>query len=57
MVPRIDVKKCIFWRYFGRNALQVIDNKEIEKMIFEIRGKFVMLDSDIGSLYHVETRE
>ena len=38
------------------NELQVINNQEIEKMIFEVRGKFVMLDSDIANLYHVETK-
>ena len=37
--------------------LQVIDNIKIEDMIYEIRGKFVMLDSDIANLYHVEQRE
>ena len=38
------------------NELRVINNQEIEKMIFEVRGKFVMLDSDIANLYHVETK-
>ena len=38
------------------NELQVIDNIKIEDMIYEIRGKFVMLDSDIANLYHVETK-
>ena len=38
------------------NELKVIDNEKIEKMIFEVRGKFVMLDSDIANLYHVETK-
>ncbi len=38
------------------NELQVINNQEIERMIFEVRGKFVMLDSDIANLYHVETK-
>ena len=41
---------------FDMNELQVINNQEIEKMIFEVRGKFVMLDSDIANLYHVETK-
>ena len=34
-------------------------NKEdikIENMIYEIRGKQVMLDSDLAKLYHVETK-
>ena len=38
------------------NELQVIDNIKIEDMIYEIRGKFVMLDSDIANLYHAETK-
>lgn len=29
----------------------------IEDMIYEIRGKQVMLDSDLAKLYHVETKE
>jgi hypothetical protein len=28
----------------------------IEDMIYEIRGKQVMLDSDLAKLYHVETK-
>ena len=38
------------------NELQVIDNIKIEDMIYEARGKFVMLDSDIANLYHIETK-
>lgn len=38
------------------NELQVIDNKKIESMIYEVRGKFVMMDSDLAVLYHVETK-
>ena len=38
------------------NELQVIDNIKIEDMIYEVRGMFVMLDSDIANLYHVETK-
>ena len=33
------------------NELQVIDNKKIENYIYEIRGKQVMLDSDLAFLY------
>lgn len=29
---------------------------EIENMIYEIRGKQVMLASDVAKLYHVETK-
>ena len=32
------------------------DNKKIEDMIYEIRGKYVMVDSDIARLYNVETK-
>ena len=36
----------------------IVLNKEtkIEDMIYEIRGKQVMLDSDLASLYQVETK-
>ena len=34
----------------------LIDDKKIEDMIYEIRGKQVMLDSDLAKLYHVETK-
>ncbi len=34
----------------------IIDNKiKIEDMIYEIRGKQVMLDSDLAKIYHIET--
>ena len=33
------------------NELEVVDNVRIEDMIYEIRGKQVMLDSDLGFLY------
>ena len=29
---------------------------KIEDMIYEVRGKQVMLDSDLAKLYHVETK-
>ena len=34
----------------------VINEIKIEDMIYEIRGKQVMLDSDLAKLYHVETK-
>ena len=37
------------------NELLIKDDK-IEDMIYEIRGKQVMLDSDLAKLYHVETK-
>ena len=37
---------------------EVIEKEEvkIENMIYEIRGKQVMLDSDLAKLYQVETK-
>ena len=34
----------------------IISNTKIEDMIYEIRGKQVMLDSDLAHLYNVETK-
>ena len=34
----------------------LIDDINIEDMIYEVRGKQVMLDSDLAKLYHVETK-
>lgn len=33
-----------------------ISNKEIKNLIYTIRGKQVMLDSDVAKLYHYETK-
>ena len=33
------------------NELEVVDGKKIENIIYEIRGKQVMLDSDLAKLY------
>ena len=33
-----------------------ISNKEIKKLIYTIRGKQVMLDSDVAMLYHYTTK-
>lgn len=38
-----------------QNIISTKDIK-IENMIYEIRGKQVMLDSDLAKLYHVETK-
>ena len=38
------------------NNIVVSDNIKIENMIYEIRGKQVMLDSDLARLYGVETK-
>jgi len=36
--------------------LTIKEDEKIEKMIYEVRGKQVMLDSDIARLYRVETK-
>ena len=33
-----------------------LSNKDIKKLIYTIRGKQVMLDSDVAMLYHYETK-
>ena len=38
------------------NELLKKEQIKIEKLIYEIRGKQVMLDSDLARLYHVETK-
>ena len=37
-------------------ALDVVTNEDIKNMIYTIRGKQVMLDSDVAKLYHYETK-
>ena len=34
-----------------------VSNKEIKNLIYTIRGKQVMLDSDVAMLYHYETKK
>jgi len=34
----------------------IVENREIQDMIYTIRGRQVMLDSDLAKLYQVETR-
>lgn len=34
-----------------------ISNEEIQNLIYTIRGKQVMLDSDVAMLYHYETKK
>ena len=36
--------------------LIIVDNREIQNMIYTIRGKQVMIDSDLAILYQVETK-
>ena len=38
------------------NSLIEEENINIENMIYEVRGKQIMLDSDLAKLYHVETK-
>ena len=35
--------------------LVIVDNKEIQSMIYTFRGKHVMVDSDLAELYKVTT--
>ncbi len=37
-------------------ASNELSNEEIKKLIYTIRGKQVMLDSDVAMLYHYETK-
>ena len=39
------------------NNIMVSDNIKIENMIYEIRGKNVMLDSDLAMLFGYETKQ
>lgn len=36
--------------------LKIVTNEEIKNLIYTIRGKQVMLDSDVTLLYHYETK-
>ena len=38
------------------NEIMIKENKNIEDMIYEIRGVQVMLSSDVAKLYQVETK-
>ena len=38
------------------NKVIVSEKVNIEDMIYEVRGKQVMLDSDLAKLYHVATK-
>ena len=38
------------------NELILYDSMDIKKMIYTIRGKQVMLDSDVAMLYHYDTK-
>ena len=36
--------------------LKIVNSEEIKNLIYTIRGKQVMLDSDVAMLYHYETK-
>ena len=38
------------------NELSILSNEEIKNLIYTIRGKQVMFDSDVAMLYHYETK-
>lgn len=38
------------------NELQIISDEEIKDLIYVVRGKQVMLDSDVANLYHYKTK-
>ena len=39
----------------GDKALVMVDNREIQRMIYTFRGRQVMIDSDLTRLYQVNT--
>lgn len=36
--------------------MQIVNNEEIKNLIYTVRGRQVMLDSDVAMLYHCETK-
>ena len=44
------------YRMKDENALILMDETNITDLIYTIRGKQVMIDSDLAGLYQVETR-
>lgn len=38
------------------NEIQIINNEGIKNLIYTVRGKQVMLDSDVANLYHYKTK-
>lgn len=43
--------------YFFTKIFNKITNEEIKNLIYTIRGKQVMLDSDVAMLYNYETKK
>ena len=52
----LELKQLTFKEVLIINNLIEKEDVKIENMIYEIRGKQVMLDSDLAKLYHVETK-
>ena len=40
----------------NKNDLSITENENIKNLIYTIRGKQVMLDSDVAMLYHYPTK-
>ena len=40
-----------------KNELKIINREDIKSIIHEIRGKHVMLDSDVAKLFEYETKD
>lgn len=38
------------------NELSIVSSEDVKNLIYTIRGKQVMLDSDVAGLYHYETK-
>ena len=52
----LELKQLTFKEVLIINNLIEKEDAKIENMIYEVRGKQVMLVSDVAKLYHVETR-
>ena len=52
LVPKIGGKKNYFLEGFGMNELALEEKVNIKDKIYEINGKYVMLDSDLAQVYH-----
>ena len=50
------IQGCEFMEENKLSIQKEISNEEIKNLIYTIRGKQVMLDSDVAMLYHYETK-
>ena len=69
MDKSLDINKHVFYNitnlmqgceFMEENKLSIqneISNEEIKNLIYTIRGKQVMLDSDVAMLYNYETKK